>query len=47
MMHLLKHYLASACEILYVELALQGREVRRGVHQGMKVKCLYTLKKLI
>ena len=44
---LLKHDLASTCEIFYIELPLQGCEVRRGVHQGSKVKCLNTWEKLI
>ncbi len=39
---LLKHYQTSTCEIFYIELTLQGCEVRRGVHQGSKVKCLNT-----
>ena len=44
---LMKHDLATTCEIFYIELPLQGCEVRRGVHQGSKVKCLNTWEKLI
>ena len=42
----MKHYLTSTCEILYVELPLKEREVGCSIHQGMKIKCLYSWKEL-